>query len=541
MTQDVASPRGRFRYTPRTRALDDPPERRRIVIIGAGLVGLTLAIDLRRQGLPVLLLERSDTVSIGSRSICQAKRTLEIWDRLGVGEAIRDKGIVWKNGRVFHGAGELYGFDLLPESGHKMPAFVNLQQYHVETLLHARFAALGGEVRFLNTLSAIEPRSDGALLTIDTPEGAYRIDTEWVVSCEGARSMVRSALGLEFVGETFEDKFLIADVKMRRADFPTERWFWFNPPFHDGQTSLLHRQADDVWRIDLQLGGEADTEAEKHPDRVRRRIETMLGHGDFDFEWLSIYVFQCRTLERYVHGRVIFAGDSAHQVSPFGARGGNGGVQDADNLGWKLGCVLAGSALPDLLETYNEERLVAARENILNSKRATDFMTPKSKTSRLLRDQVLSLAARHPFARSLVNSGRLSVPAHLGASRLNTRDDAVWQTGQMGPGSPAADAPIGQGDRDMFFLDLLGDRFVALTTDPAAPSVTTVGPHRVDIVAVGRDLTDPTGLLSTRYDLRPGSMILFRPDQHIALRRRRTDLATLAAGVDRALGRGEAA
>jgi len=529
--------RARFGYTPRAHTIDDPPEQRRVVVVGAGLVGLTLAIDLRRQGVPVLLLERSDTVSVGSRSICQAKRTLEIWDRLGVGEAIRTKGITWRIGRVFHGGGEVFSFDLLPESGHKMPAFVNLQQYHVETVLHARFAEFGGEVRFLNTLSAIEPRDDGALLTIDTPEGPYRIDAEWVVSCEGSRSTIRSALGLGFVGETFEDKFLIADVKMRRAEFPTERWFWFNPQFHDGQTSLLHRQADDVWRIDLQLGWDADIEAEKHPDRVRQRIETMLGHGDFDFEWLSIYVFQCRTLERYVHGRVIFAGDSAHQVSPFGARGGNGGVQDADNLGWKLRRVLDGSAPPGLLESYNEERLFAARENILNSKRATDFMTPKSKTSRLLRDQVLTLAVHHPFARALVNSGRLSLPAHLGGSRLNTPDDAVWQTGRMGPGSPAADAPIRRGAADGFFLDVLGDRFVALTTDPDAPPSIMVGSHRVDVVVLGRDVTDPTGLLSERYDLQPGSMILFRPDQHLALRRRQTDVAALRAGVDRALGR----
>ena len=192
---------------------------------------------------------------------------------------------------------------------------------------------------------------------------------------------MRDLLGLGFDGVTFEDKFLIADVRMA-ADFPTERRFWFDPPFHSGQSALMHRQPDNVWRIDLQLGPDADVEAEQKPERVIPRLKKMLGERDFELEWVSIYRFNCRRLDRFVHGRVIFAGDAAHQVSPFGARGGNSGMQDAENLAWKLAAVLAGEAGPGLLESYEHERMQAADENIGHSTRSTDFIAPHSDAER---------------------------------------------------------------------------------------------------------------------------------------------------------------
>ena len=195
------------------------------------------------------------------------------------------------------------------------------------------------------------------------------------------------------------------------ATFPTERWFWFDPPFHSGGSALLHKQADDIWRIDLQLGWDCDPEEEKKPERVIPRIRAMLGPDRaFELEWVSVYTFQCARLERFVHDRVIFVGDAAHQVSPFGARGGNSGIQDADNLCWKLARVVRDESPASLLQTYNDERVEAADENILNSSRSTDFITPKSSASRTMRDAVLALSQQHPFARRLVNSGRLSTP-----------------------------------------------------------------------------------------------------------------------------------
>ena len=203
-----------------------------------------------------------------------------------------------------------------------------------------------------------------------------------------------------------------------QGDFPTERWFWFDPPFHPGGSALLHKQADDIWRIDFQLGWDSDPDEEKKPERVNPRFaQCSVTDRPFELQWVSVYTFQCARLERFVHGRVVFVGDAAHQVSPFGARGGNSGIQDADNLCWKLARVVRDESPASLFQTYNDERVEAADENILNSSRSTDFITPKSDASRKMRDAVLALSQQHPFARRLVNSGRLSTPtAHCGSA-----------------------------------------------------------------------------------------------------------------------------
>jgi 3-(3-hydroxy-phenyl)propionate hydroxylase len=377
------------------------------------------------------------------------------------------------------------------------------------------------------------PDAEGVTVTVDSPDGRRDVRCGWLVSCEGVRSNTRRALGLEFSGRVFRDRFLICDVKIDE-DRPAERRFWFDPPFHDGQTALMHVQADGVCRIDLQLGWEADAEAEARPESARRRIARMLGHDRFSFEWISAYVFQCRTLERFVHGRVIFAGDSAHQVSPFGARGGNGGVQDADNLAWKLARVVKGTAPAALLESYDSERHGAAIANIGHSSRATDFMTPKSAASRLLRDAVLDLAREAPFARAMVNSGRLSTPAHYDASPLNTADREAWATVAPRPGSAAVDAPVRAGGRPGFLTEQLRGGFTLLADGEASGWGGGVA-EPVKMLRLGRDLEDSEGLLRARYDLQPGSVLLFRPDQHLAMRARSFDPAGIEAAVRRCL------
>jgi 3-(3-hydroxy-phenyl)propionate hydroxylase len=333
-------------------------------VIGAGLVGLCAAIDLAQRGIAVLLLDESDRIGAGSRGISYAKRTLEIFDRLGIARRCLDKGITWKVGKLFQDSELLYAFDLLPEDGHAMPAFVNLQQYYLEHFLVERACQLDQlEIRWLNKVTAITAQPDGVALSVETPDGVYPLEACWVIAADGVRSTSRGLLGLDFPGEAFEDCFLISDVRMRGA-FPTERWFWFDPPFFKGHSVLLHKQPDDVWRIDVHLGPDADVEAERSPERIMPRLERMLGHSDFTLEWVSVYRFQCRRLRQFVHDRVIFAGDAAHQVSPFGGRGGNSGIQDAENLAWKLALVVRGEAPASLLQSYHLERAAAADENI---------------------------------------------------------------------------------------------------------------------------------------------------------------------------------
>ena len=511
------------------------PAHHPVIVAGGGMVGLAFALDMASRGLPVLLLDDNNRVSVGSRSICVAKRTLEIFDRLGIGARCVEKGVVWHTGKVYHGDRLLYEFDLLPEPGHKRPAFVNLQQYYVETFLIEALEDLGlGEIRWLNRVAEVAPQGDHVALTVETPEGPYDLTCDWLVAADGIKSQVRHCLDLPFRGESFHDHFLITDVVMT-SDFPSERRFWFDPTFHPGRSALLHKQPDNLWRIDLQLGPEADREAEMREEKVLPRLRAMLGEtARFTVDWGSLYTFQCRRLERFREGRVLFIGDAAHTVSPFGARGGNGGIQDADNLAWKLAAVLGGQAPEALLDSYDAERVPAADENILNSTRATDFIAPKNPAMQLFRDAVLDLAENHGFARAFVNSGRLSVPHHYRASPLSTPDDEAFETA-LGPGAPALDAPIEVDGRPGWLLDQLGDGFAWLQFGPEAPPLPAGWQGRV--LREGPDFRDPEGLLRQRYDGRPGSGYLLRPDQHVAARFRRADLPAVAAAWARALAR----
>ena len=509
-----------------------------VVIAGAGPVGLSLAIDLAQKGHAVVILDREDCLSEGSRAIAFAKRTLEIWDRLGVGERMVDKGVSWNLGKVFFKNDMVYQFNMLPEEGHERPAFINLQQYYAEAYLVERALQLPNiEIRWLNEVVDVECKDDVSTLTVSTPEGKYRIDAGWLIACDGSRSPIRQALGLESTGKVFQDRFLIADVKME-ADFPVERWFWFDPPFHPNQSVLLHMQPDNVWRVDFQLGWEADPEEEKKSERIIPRIRALLGKDvGFTLEWTSVYTFACQRMERFMHGHVIFAGDSAHRVSPFGGRGANSGIQDTDNLAWKLDWVMRGKASPTLLESYCDERQYAADENILNSTRSTDFITPKSAISRVFRDSVLELAEMLPFARRLVNSGRLSVPATLHTSPLNSPDVDEFDTTSL-LGAPLPDAPIMVAHHNDWLLRQMGPEFTLLIFGRAPAWAREI--KDVKALSVGEHIQDTSGLMAKRLDGAEGTAYLVRPDQHICARWRNPDKYLVISALNRAIGKPQA-
>ncbi len=548
---------------PRVRHADEDapsPARHPVIVVGAGPVGLSLAIDLAQREVPVVLLDNDDTLSTGSRAICFAKRTLEIFDRLGCGDRMVAKGVSWNLGKVFFRNEPIYSFNLLEQPGHRRPAFINLQQYYVEGYLAERAAQLPLiDLRWKNAVVGVEPHEDHVMLTVQTPDGTHRLCADHVLACDGSRSALRRLIGQESQGRVFQDRFLIADVKMHIA-LPAERWFWFDPPFHPGQSVLLHSQPDKVWRIDFQLGWDVDPEEAKKPENVIPRVKALLAHSamkevPFELEWASVYTFACQRMARFRHGRILFAGDAAHGVSPFGARGANSGIQDADNLGWKLAAVLQGQANDALLDTYAGEREAAADENIRHSTRATDFITPKSEISRLFRDAVLDLARTHAFARTLVNSGRLSTPTTLRASPLNTVDSDFFDSA-MEPGAAAIDAPMqtaagcrvwwlqqfGPGFTLLVFGDVFdeaGDAdLLAATEDIASLALVRVLPTAANTpapTARATMLRDIDGLLAQRYDLQPGTAYLFRPDQHVCARWHHPTHAGILAAMRRAL------
>ncbi len=519
-------------------AQEAPPMRHPVVIVGGGPVGLALALDLGQKGTPALVLDDHDGAGLGSKAICFAKRTLDIANRMGAGKPMVDKGVVWNVGKVFHDDHKVFDFNLQPETGHRNPAFINLQQpyfekYFVDAIRDAQANGAPIEIRGLNCVTAVENHGSYSTITVDTPDGSYNIEADYLIACDGARSPIRDMMGLNFDGRVFEDNFLIADVHMK-ADFPTERWFWFEPPFKgSGQSALLHKQPDDIWRIDFQLGWDIDRAQELDPDRIRTRVDAMLASQagkvpHYELEWTSIYTFQCRRMKKFRHGNVIFAGDSAHQVSPFGARGANSGVQDADNLAWKLDLVLKGLADDILLDSYAAEREHGADENILNSSRATDFMTPKTEASKTFRNAVLQLANKHAFARPLVNSGRLSVPcSYLGFDHF--LDDALDGPEESQPGMTCPDAPHGKG----FILDYLGGGFSILALGCQAQDVTAHG-----LTATARNVETPSEALSARYLGETSQAVyLIRPDQHIVARWADFDATAIAAALQTAIGK----
>lgn len=529
-----------------------------VIVAGAGPIGLATALDLSLHGVDVIILDKDTALSDGSRAICYAKRPLEILDRLGIAGRMLEKGVSWNVGRVFfqEDSKPVYSFDLLSVKDQKFPGMINLQQYYNEEYnIEALAGRDNANLRWGNEVTGLEEAGDHVMITISTPEGDYRIKADWLIACDGAHSPIREMKGMEFVGETFHDNFLIADVKFKKQH-PTERHFWFDPPFNPGQSALLHKQPDDVWRIDFQVGWDIDREEIVKPENVTPRIKAMLGQDiEFEYEWISVYTFSCRQVDSMRAGRVIFAGDSAHMVSPFGARGANTGFQDTDNLVWKLDLVIKGLAGDKLLQSYNDERMWAARINILNSTRSTDFITPKSHVSRVFRDAVLQLAKDYPFARAFVNSGRLSTPVPYPESALNTPDEEAW-AGGVPPGTNAIDAPVTLDGKDAWLLPQLGWGFKVLyftgdekIDDADRQALQALGGRDipVEVILISpseasdadfQTLLDTKGLVAERYDAMLGCCYLFRPDQYVAARWRMPDTGKIQAAVARATANG---
>ena len=505
-----------------------------VVIVGAGPVGLALAVDLAQRDINVVLIDQKTKVGRGSRAVTFSKRSLEIFDKLGIGQAITEHGTQWSISRTYFGDEMVDAKDLQPEQGLKRPAYVNIQQYHVEDYLVKRAQELPAlDIRWGTELVAHQQDEQGVQLTLADPQGEYQLNAQYMVAADGAHSPIRKAMNLSYEGREFKDRFLIVDAVMD-ADYAPERHFWFSPSFHEGHSVLLHKQPDNIWRIDFQLGWDSDPEVEVEEERVKQRLYKMLGDdASFELKWVSVYTFECRQMSNFKHGAVIFVGDAAHRVSPFGARGANSGFQDTDNLGWKLERVINGKASAALLDTYHEERFVGAQKNIRESSRSTDFITPKSKQSFRFRDAILTLAKSHDSAKQMINSGRLSTSTdHLNSS-LNGKSDRL--PGGILPGQVALDARIKCNNKSSWLLELLASKFtlihfgepseallhefnllteidqslelVIVSKTPQAKVALTKRVHLVD---------DDEGLMAQRYCGDIGTTYFIRPDNFVA-------------------------
>ena len=485
-----------------------------VVVVGGGPVGFTLALSLAKQGIETLLLDENNQVSEGSRAICFAKRSLEIFDKLGVAKPMIEKGVQWNVGRIFFKEDEIDCFDLSPEKVSKYPAFINLQQYYVEQyLIDAVLKEKNADVRWLNKVVNVETlESKVAMLHIETPAGNYSLKTKYLIACDGSKSTVRNLLGLELHGERFEERFLIADFKME-ADFPSERWFWFDPPFARGQSILLHKQPDNLWRLDFKLGRNADSAIAKDHGFIREKIKSVVGERPFELDWTSIYSFSSKKLDRFVHGNVIFTGDSAHVVSPFGARGANSGIEDADNLSWKLVEILRGGN-PQILETYNAERTAAAAQNIACTGQSNTFIAPQGEAATALRNDILEKAKTDPVFKKQINCGRLSVPNSYGKYPNGEKNSAydTWKSKDLEAGRAVKDCHLD--DEKTYLIEKLKYQFTLMVSKNilTIEDKATLKAHNIAVLEINHlKNTD----LAWMYELGLNTAYLFTPDQYV--------------------------
>jgi len=494
------------------------PTRYPVVIVGGGLVGLTLACDLASRGVAAVVLDEDDTVGVrgaSSRGMCYAQKSLEVFDRLGIYERLLNKGVQWSVGRTLADSDEIYSFDAKPACISAQAPFLNLQQFYVEWFLVDRIAELGlTDLRWKHRVSGAVRHDDHVVLQIDTPAGAYAIEAQWVIDATGANSPLRDYLGVEIYPEHGSDRWCICDVRFKKQ-LPAERWTWVAAPFNEGRAVWQHPMADGVWRLDYQMAPDCDPERVSHPDVARARVREHLGEDvEFEMVWIGPWHYRTQMLDHFRHGRVLFIGDAAHAMSPFGARGGNSGIQDADNLGWKLALVLQAKASEALLDSYCTERRAAAAENIAVTQRTARFLAPQSDAERLLRDAVLSLARNYPFARALVNTGRLSTANRYPAlTAISGAGESLQNVPLQTPQGPTTLArySLAQGTR------LLALYFPLSANDATAAHLRThqhTWPHIHLAVCAPNADCDDHGVFAES----PGTLLLLRPDLYLCAR-----------------------
>ncbi|WP_025138140.1 FAD-dependent monooxygenase [Achromobacter sp. DH1f] len=441
-------------------------QRHRVMIAGGGPVGLAVALGLARRGIDCVVIEADDSVCEGSRAACISRRSLEIMDRLGVASAFLGKGLPWARGRSYYGTDEVLVFEMPTRADDRYPPMINLQQYYIEQFLLDAIAAVNAQhpgrvdIRWASKITACTPAADGVAVRIGNALGSYAAQAGWLVACDGGQSFIRSSLGLELAGTGYQGRYAIVDIELA-SSYPTERRAWFDPPWARGTTILMHRQPDDIWRIDFQLAGSVDAAQAMQPEQIQRFVQTHLdaigeGHLPWTPVWSSIYRAGAMTLDAYRHGRVLFAGNAAHAMPIFGVRGLNSGFDDADNLVWKLAAVLQGKGSDALLDRYSAERLHAFHVNAENAMRSTEFMSPPNRGFDLMREACLSLAARHPGIARLINPrqthaityAECPVPQAMADAPEGTNGpplDTATNAAPCSPGAPLVDGRLPDG------------------------------------------------------------------------------------------------
>ncbi|MEI7784848.1 MAG: FAD-dependent monooxygenase [Betaproteobacteria bacterium] len=538
-------------------AAQHPPQtRQKVVIVGAGPAGMVTALELARHGVASVVLSAELQLSQGSRAICFTRRSMEILQQVGVADRMSAAGLPWRFGNSYYRGQRVFRMEAPHDDDDRFFPILNLQQQYLEEYLHdACQASPLIDFRWGNKAGALDQKADHAVLQVETPQGSYTLESDWVVAADGGRSGIRSAMNLAMEGASYEGFFVIADIRVD-LPLPTERLAFFDPDWNRGNTILMHRQPHGIWRVDYQLPPGESPDQALRPESMKARIDAqlaMIGHAGLPWEmdWSSVYSARTLTLPDFVQGRVIFTGDAAHLLPIFGVRGANTGFQDAQSLGWQLAFVVKGLAGPRLLANHSAERVGAAREIVDEAGKSTRFMAPPAGGFALLRDAVLSLSLSQDFVRPLYH-WRTSRPHAYSHSMLNSPDDDN-KLFQAGPAHGAPPQNVRSGP-DEFLLDHLGGGFDLLFFTEAAEippdlrqavtaarargiaiRVTAIGSAHA-VAGADRSLPDTQGRVRARYGISaPGGAYLLRPDQHICARWLSLDAPRLQSALAAAL------
>lgn len=535
--------------------------RHKVVIIGGGPVGFCVALGLANHGIASVLIEADNSVCFGSRAICISRRSLQILQRLGALDRFIQKGLPWTGGRSYYRDTEVLHFEMPHDDNQKLPPMLNIEQFYIEQFLldEAQRRSDLIEIRWATKLTGVQQNSRGTTVRLSTDKGDYTLEADWLVAADGGRSDVREQMGLALKGTSYEGRYVIVDIKLE-TDLPTERLAWFDPPSNPGSSILMHRQPDDVWRIDYQIGKDEDAEEAVKPENVIPRIQShldMIGQkGAWAPIWITMYKAHALSLEKYRAGRVLFVGDAAHLVPIFGVRGANSGIDDADNLAWKLAYVIHGRANETLLDSFSDERVFATQENLSYGTKSTEFMAPPSFAYEIMRSAVLSLAVKHPEVRSLINPRQSAMITYIN-SPLNVPDvNGAFTCGPV-PGEVLPECPLlarHDGVWSKFYLtELLKPVFTLLVFTAAGvmpaeavrvkTEMARLGvPFQIIIVSTGTPVEDSTmwdqeGKLFSLYGASDGACYLVRPDGHVMARWRHLESSNVMAAISRVLSR----
>ena len=495
-----------------------------VVIVGGGLTGLTAACDLLQRGIKVVLLDEDNTIGVrgaSSRGICYAQKSLEVFKRLGIYHRIKAKGVEWSVGRTLAGDDEIYAFDFATQASHNassQPAFINIQQFYIEWYLVDRINELDpGAIRWQNRVVGVQADDERVTLQVETPAGSYALAAQWAFDCTGLHSPIRESLGIKTDRGLGVDRWCISDVRFKDKK-PIKRWTWVEAPFNDNRAVWQHLMADDVWRLDYQMAPDSNPEYVSSKEVVADRLRRHLGEDvEFEMIWVGPYGYRSHLMETMRHGRVLFAGDAAHVMSPFGARGGNSGIQDADNFGWQLALVLSGRAAPDLMNSYHEERHEGAQVNVQITNRTARFLSPRSAAEWMIRNAVITLAKQYPFARNLVNTGRLSSASTYTRSSINV--------GEWGGISIQNVALPKHDDLVGVMTQAQGNLLVIAPDSSTAASLEAkriVNEYPVRFALIGGapggwiGIDDSGGKLAAQLRIAPGKLAIIRPDLYCA-------------------------